>query len=243
MLANSCIMKGENSEGGSMRIRAYEAIEFDQVPEEAFWELDGFNDSYMAGFVNYPPSKKLVVTGWATTGEWVGELATALVVDDHIVTCYTDQLSIYDGTGEQLQKARYYDMHPELAEESDEDAAREEELGLSGDEDDFIPPAHYEPPLLERLARLLQYLRKRKRATWLVVHDADELAHELNIWPEQGFQLVPPPPDIAADDAVIVYMWGELPKDIYALLRERGLSWNLNEHRGFVKRTVEQNTD
>jgi hypothetical protein len=64
-------------------------------------------------------------------------------------------------------------------------------------------------------------------ATWLLVHDADEAES----WLEQGFRLVEPPPDVPIDEAVLVLAWGKLPEDAYALMRARGLSWQLHAHR------------
>jgi hypothetical protein len=63
-------------------------------------------------------------------------------------------------------------------------------------------------------------LRKISSATWLHMHDA----HEIEGWTEQGFRVVEPLADVPPDEAVLVLAWGELPEDVYALLRARGLS-------------------
>jgi hypothetical protein len=77
------------------------------------------------------------------------------------------------------------------------------------------------------LAALLARLRKVSKATWLLVHDADEV----DSWLEQGFRVVEPPSDMPADAAVVVLAWGDLPEDTTALLQARGLSWRLQAHR------------
>ena len=59
------------------------------------------------------------------------------------------------------------------------------------------------------------------------MHDADDV----DIWLEQGFRLIEPPPDVPAEEAVLVLAWGELPEDAAALSRARGLSWQLHAHR------------
>jgi hypothetical protein len=79
-----------------------------------------------------------------------------------------------------------------------------------------------------RLTGMLKRLRKVSNATWLLVHDADDV----ECWLEQGFRVVEPPDE----EAVLVLAWGDLPEDASALLRARGLSWNVYEHRGYTRR-------
>jgi hypothetical protein len=64
------------------------------------------------------------------------------------------------------------------------------------------------------------------KATWLLIHDADEAES----WLAQGFRLVAPP-DVAADEAVLVLAWDELPEDAEDLLRACGLTWHRGRHR------------
>jgi hypothetical protein len=92
---------------------------------------------------------------------------------------------------------------------------------------DIEPIDHDEPSYKRRLAALLARLRKVSKATWLLVHDADDV----EVWTEQGFCVVEPPPDVPADEAVLVLAWGELPEAADALLRARGLAWRLQAHR------------
>jgi hypothetical protein len=93
--------------------------------------------------------------------------------------------------------------------------------------DEFGPPFEHKPNASQVRAVLLARLRKVSRTKWLLVHDADEAES----WLEQGFRVVEPPPDVPADDALLVLAWGELPEDAYALLEARGLSWHLGRHR------------
>jgi hypothetical protein len=60
-----------------------------------------------------------------------------------------------------------------------------------------------------------------------LVHDADWE----EVWLDQGFRVIEPPPDVIADEALLVLAWGDLPEDVYALLRARGLSWHLHKYR------------
>jgi hypothetical protein len=73
----------------------------------------------------------------------------------------------------------------------------------------------------------LARLRQVNKATWLLIHDADEI----DGWTKHGFRGVEPPPDVPADEAVVVLAWGDLPEDAEALLRARGLSWRRQAHR------------
>jgi hypothetical protein len=95
-------------------------------------------------------------------------------------------------------------------------------------DDEFGPPlAPDEPSETQVRAALLARLRQICKATWLLVHDADEI----DGWTAQGFRVVAPPSDVSADEAVQVLAWGELPEDAEALLRARGLSWRRTAHR------------
>jgi hypothetical protein len=86
---------------------------------------------------------------------------------------------------------------------------------------------HDEPNPIQRRAALLARLRKVSKAAWLLIHDADEI----DGWIAHGFRGIDPPPDVPADEAVVVLAWGELPEDAEALVRARGLSWRRQAHR------------
>jgi hypothetical protein len=185
-----------------MEIRVYRARAFDDVPQVAHVTFDGMDDRYYAAFENYPDTEKLVIVGWGTTGEVAGEPLVALVATvGHIITGYIDD---------------YFDVEvePEL-------------WMLEEDDIDLDPIEHDEPSPARRMAGLLARLRKVSPTQWLLVHDADWV----DGWVEQGFRVVAPPPDIPADEALLVLAWGELPEDVYALMRARGLSWHLGRHR------------
>lgn len=78
-----------------------------------------------------------------------------------------------------------------------------------------------------RLTGMLNRLRKVSQAEWFLVHDADWP----EVWLDQGFREIEPPSDVPEHAAVLVLAWGELPEDVYDLLRARGLSWRLKAHR------------
>lgn len=195
-----------------MKIEVYRALDVRDVPEGVFWELDGDDDRYWASFANYEGGK-FVIVARATTGEVDGDIIAALIASrDHIITGYLDPLSALDG-----------EFH-----------TNDEYVG-SIDDDEYAynaPYEHAEPNAAGRRAALLARLRKVSKAPWLIVHDADETEG----WIEQGFRVVDPPPDVPADEALLVLAWGELPQTAYYLLEERCLSWNLLVHRaGFSK--------
>jgi hypothetical protein len=98
---------------------------------------------------------------------------------------------------------------------------------INGEDEEIVPIQHDEPNDTRRRKALLARLRKVIRAQWLLTHDADEIEG----WTEQGFRVIDPPPDVPPDEAVRVLAWGELPEEVYALLRTRGLSWVLDLHR------------
>jgi hypothetical protein len=188
-----------------MRIEVYRATDFKDVPPIVYVTFDGMDDRYFAAFDNYPDAEKLVVVGWATTGEVDGDpIAVLIATAGHIITGYVDT---------------YFDHEIDPAD------------FIPIDEDDdptqIAPIDHDEPPPERRRAALLARLRKVSKATWLLVHDADEVEG----WTEHGFRVVEPPPDVPADEALLVLAWGELPEDPYALLEARGLSWHLGRHR------------
>jgi hypothetical protein len=85
------------------------------------------------------------------------------------------------------------------------------------------------------LKALLVRLRKVSKATWLLVHDADDA----ECWLDQGFRVLDPPADVPPDEALLVMEWGELPEDAAALLKARGLSWHLATHRGYDPKSTE----
>jgi hypothetical protein len=201
-----------------MRIRTYRATEPEKLPEGIFWELDGIDDRFYAGFVNYSDSIRIVIVAWATTGEVDGEICTALIATaDNIITGYIDPLSSLDG---EFMTAEGQENGLEVDEDEDE-AGDDDEVCLN------VAFEHAEPNAAGRRAALLKRLKRVTKATWLLVHDADEI----DGWTEQGFRVVPPPSTIPADEAVDVLVWGELPEDVYALLRARGLEWDLELHR------------
>lgn len=188
-----------------MRIEVYRASEFTDVPQIVHVAFDWLDDRYFAAFGNYPDTQKLVVVGWATTGEVDGEPMTVLVATPgHIITGYVDT---------------YFDSEIDPAD------------FMPMDEDDTFadiePIDHDEPPPERRRAALLARLRKVSKATWLLIHDADEIEG----WTEHGFRVVEPPPDVPANQALVVLAWGELPEDAAALLQARGLSWHFGRHR------------
>lgn len=86
---------------------------------------------------------------------------------------------------------------------------------------------HSEPSPKQRRIALLRRLVKESQTSWLLVHDADEVAG----WTEVGFRRVKSPVEVRPKDAVRVLTWGELPESVNALLYARSLSWNRNTHR------------
>jgi hypothetical protein len=187
-----------------MRIEVYRASVFTDVPEIIHLTFDGMDDRYFAAFDNYPESIKYVVIAWGTTGEVAGEpLAVLIATAGHIITGYVD--TYFDA-----------DMDPQ------------DFMPLDADDGPMAiePIDHDEPPARRRRAALLARLRQVSKATWLLIHDADEI----DSWTEQGFRVVEPPLDVPTDAAVTVLAWGELPEDATALLRARGLSWQLRAH-------------
>lgn len=86
---------------------------------------------------------------------------------------------------------------------------------------------HQEPTVEERLAKMIACYRRKTKAPYLVVHDADDTAE----WLKQGFVQAELPNGIAADDAIEVLIWGELPMALEAFLAEHGLSWSRERHR------------
>lgn len=201
-----------------MEIEVYRALDVRDVPERVFWELDGQDDRYWASFANYEGGK-FVIVAWATTGEVDGDIIAALIASrDHIITGYLDPLSALDS------EFRVDD---------------EDVRGIEDDDDEHAynaPFEHAEPNAAGRRAALLARLRQVSNAPWLLVHDADEIEG----WIEQGFRVVEPPMDVPADEAVLVLAWGELPANVYELLEERYLSWNLKAHRGFTREEPEE---
>jgi hypothetical protein len=188
-----------------MRIEVYRATDFKDVPQIVFVTFDSLDDRYYAAFENYPDAEKLVVVGWATTGEVDGEpMAVLIATPGPIITGYVDT---------------YFD--------SEIDPANFIPIDEDDDPTQIEPIAHDEPPPERRRAALLARLRKVSRTKWLLVHDADEIAG----WTEHGFRVVEPPSDVPTDEAVLVLAWGELPEDADALLRARGLAWRLLAHR------------
>jgi hypothetical protein len=83
------------------------------------------------------------------------------------------------------------------------------------------------PTVEERLAKMIAFYRRKTKAPYLVVHDADDTPQ----WPKQGFVRAEPPAEIAPDDAIEVLIWGELPMALEAFLAEYGLSWSREQHR------------
>jgi hypothetical protein len=80
-----------------MRIEVYRARHACDVLPLLFAELDTLNDHFQAAFVNYPESEKIVVVGWATTGEINGTPIGPLVATrGHIITGYIDNLPVDD---------------------------------------------------------------------------------------------------------------------------------------------------
>src|SRR6185436_9420301 len=74
-----------------MRIEVYRANDFKDVPQIVYVTFDGMDDRYYAAFENYPDAEKLVVVGWATTGEVAGEpIAVLIATAGHIITGYVD---------------------------------------------------------------------------------------------------------------------------------------------------------
>jgi hypothetical protein len=188
-----------------MQIEVYRAADFKDVPEALYVTFDGLDDRYLAAFENYPDSVKYVVAAWATTGELAGEpIAVLVATAGHIITGFVDT---------------YIDYGPD----PDEYLADYGEL--------YEPIDHHEPNDVKRRRALLARLRAVSPTEWLVIHDADE--GEVENWRPHGFVEVDPPPDIPADEAVKVLVWGKLPEDIYTLLRARGLFWHRDTHRGF----------
>jgi hypothetical protein len=82
---------------------------------------------------------------------------------------------------------------------------------------------------VKRRAALLARLRRVTKAKWLLIHDADES----DGWTDHGFLVVEPP--AAVSEPVQVLTWGKLPADASTLLKMRGLSWDRDRHREFVK--------
>jgi hypothetical protein len=190
-----------------MRLDVYRVTEATEVPEIVYLMFDSLDDRYLAAFENYPGTIKLVIVAWGTTGEVEGEpLAVLIATQDNIITGYVDT---------------YFD------DKEDEEELRADGLLEEGEE--FVPIEHDEPDDVKRRAALLARLRRVTKAPWLLVHDADEV----DGWTEQGFVAVEPPSDVA--EAVQVLAWGKLPADASTLLRVRGLAWDRDRHRGFVK--------
>lgn len=190
-----------------MRLRFYASVALGDVPEAIFDMFDGFSNVFELAFANYPREEDMqMVVAWGTTGDERGDPGAVLVISkDHVVTGYVD---IVPG---------------------EEDALADEEL----EEDDEPWPNHQEPTVEERLAKMIAFYRKKTKAPYLVVHDADDVPE----WLKQGFVRAGPPAGIAPDDALDVLMWGEVPMGIEAFLAERGLSWSRNEHH---RRTEQQ---
>jgi len=185
-----------------MRIEAYRANDFKNVPEKVYVTFDGLDDRYQAAFENYPDSVKYVIVAWATTGEVAGEpIAVLVATAGHIITGFIDTYFEYD-------------VDPDDWADNDEP---------------FEPIDHDEPNDFKRRRALLARLRTVSPTDWLIIHDADE--GEVGNWLPHGFAVVDPPPDVPADEAVKVLVWGKPPEDIYALLRARGLSWHRDTHR------------
>lgn len=184
-----------------MRLPFYDDRSFDDVPEDILDAFDGYSDVFEAAFANYPREDDMqMVVAWGTTGDEKGEPGAVLVItNDHIVTGYVDMVP------------------------SEADALADGER-----EEDGEPwPNHQEPTVEERLAKMIAFYRRKTRAPYIVVHDADETAE----WLKQGFVRAAPPEAIAPDDAIEVLIWGELPMGIEAFLAEHGLSWSREQHR------------
>src|SRR5215212_988568 len=74
-----------------MRIEVYRATDFKDVHPIVYITFDGLDDRYYAAFENYPDTEKLVVVGWATTGEVDGDpIAVLIATAGHIITGYVD---------------------------------------------------------------------------------------------------------------------------------------------------------
>jgi hypothetical protein len=185
-----------------MLIEVYRVSKAQQLPDGLFWALNDVDTRFIAAFDNYPDTLQYVIAAWGTTGdpEVNGQPVAALVATFGHII-----------TG-------YIDL------------LIDEQMPIDPDDwpddDPLLPLQHNEPKYKRRLAALLARLRKVSRTKWLLVHDADEAES----WLEQGFRLVAPPPDIPADEAVVVLAWDELPEDVYALLQARGLTWHRRRH-------------
>jgi hypothetical protein len=193
-----------------MRLRYYDDMTLDEVPDAIIEAFDSFNDVFEAAFLNYPNELSMqLVVAWGTTGDEKGEPGAVLVItDNHIVTGYVDMVP---------SEADQRDIEAWIAaEEADnDDEERERYLG------------HEEPTVEERLAKMIAFYRRKTKAPYLVVHDADDTAE----WLKQGFVHATPPEAIAADDALEVLIWGTLPMALEAFLEEHGLSWSREQHR------------
>jgi hypothetical protein len=184
-----------------MRLRFYDDTTFDEVPEDILDTFDGYSDAFEAAFANYPREESMqLVVAWGTTGDEDGEPGAVLVISkDHIVTGYVDMVL------------------------GEEDALADDEM----EEDEEPWPDHQEPSVEERLAKMIAFYRKKTKAPYMVVHDADDTPQ----WLKQGFVHAAPPKGIVPDDAIEVLTWGELPMGIEAFLVEHGLSWSREQHR------------
>lgn len=184
-----------------MRLRYYASVALEETPDDLLDAFDGYSDVFEAAFANYPREEAMqLVVAWGTTGDEKGEPGAVLVItNDHIVTGYVDMVP------------------------GEEDA-----LELEGWEQDEEPwPNHHEPTVEERLAKMIAFYRRKTKAPYIVVHDADDTPE----WLKQGFVRAAPPKTIAADDAIEVLVWGELPMALEAFLAEHGLSWSREQHR------------
>lgn len=201
-----------------MRLRFYDDVTFDEVPDAIIEAFDSFNDVFEAAFLNYPNELSMqMVVAWGTTGDVDGEPGAVLVItDNHIVTGYVDMVP---------SEADQRDIEAWIAAEGadNDDEERERYLG------------HDEPTVEERLAKMIACYRRKTKAPYLVVHDADDTAE----WLKQGFVQATPPKGIAPDDAIEVLIWGELPMGIEAFLAEHGLSWSREQHRVGTKQHQE----
>lgn len=184
-----------------MRLRYYADMALEEVPDAILDAFDGYSDVFEAAFANYPTEEAMqLVVAWGTTGDEAGQPGAVLVVtNDHIVTGYVDMVP------------------------GEEDA-----LELEGWEQDEEPwPNHHEPTVEERLAKMIAFYRRKTKAPYIVVHDADDTPQ----WLKHGFVRAAPPKGIAADDAIEVLIWGELPMALEAFLAEHDLSWSREQHR------------
>jgi hypothetical protein len=57
-----------------MRLRYYDDMTFDEIPDAILEAFDSFNDVFEAAFLNYPNELSMqLVVAWGTTGDEDGE--------------------------------------------------------------------------------------------------------------------------------------------------------------------------